>query len=79
MSTSCYLGPGFSHLRNSVYLMVVTWMSTEFCDLKVVHLFKCIFNLGSRAVNMLRVPRYLNPVLPTATVIRKYSAFKDDQ
>jgi len=32
-------------------------------DLTVVHLFKCIFNLGPRAVNMLRAPRYLNPAL----------------
>jgi len=30
MTTSCYIGPGFSHLRNSVCLMVVTWMPTEF-------------------------------------------------
>jgi len=32
-------------------------------DLTVVHLFKCIFNLGPRAVDMLRALRYLNPVL----------------
>jgi len=33
------------------------------CDLTVVHLFKCIFNLGPRADRMLRAPRYLNPAL----------------
>ena len=32
-------------------------------DLTVVHLFKCIFNLGPRAVDMLRALRYLNPAL----------------
>ena len=31
--------------------------------LTVVHLFKRIFNLGLRAVNMLQAPRYLNPAL----------------
>jgi len=30
-------------------------------NLTVVVLFKCIFNLGPRAVNMLQAPRYLNP------------------
>jgi len=37
-------------------------------DLTVIHFFKCIFNLGPRAINMLRAPRYLNPALlrPTA-------------
>jgi len=34
-----------------------------FCDLTVVHLFKCIFNLGPRAVYMLRALRHLNLVL----------------
>jgi len=29
MSTSCYLGPGVSHLGNSVCLMVVAWISTR--------------------------------------------------
>ena len=33
------------------------------CDLTVVHFFKCIFNLGPRAVDMLRTPRYHNPAL----------------
>jgi len=32
-------------------------------DLTVVHLFKCIFKLGPRAVNMLQVLGYLNPAL----------------
>jgi len=32
-------------------------------DLTVVHLFKCIFDLGPRAINMLQAPRYLNPEL----------------
>jgi len=34
-------------------------------DLTVVNLFQCIFNVGPRAVSMLRAPRYLNPALPT--------------
>jgi len=34
------------------------------CDLTVLHLFKCIFNVGPLAVIMLRAPRYLNPALP---------------
>jgi len=34
-----------------------------FCDVIVVHLFKCIFNLGPRAVFMLQVPPRLNPAL----------------
>jgi len=29
-------------------------------DLTYVHLFKCIFNLGPRAINMLQSPRCLN-------------------
>jgi len=33
------------------------------CDLAVVHLFKCIFNLGPPRSFMLRAPRYLNPAL----------------
>jgi len=61
ISTSCYLGSGVSHLGNSVCLMVVTYLHT-ICNLKVVHLFKCIFNLGPHAV-MLRAPRHLNPAL----------------
>jgi len=32
-------------------------------DFKVVHLFKCSFNLGPRAVNIFQAPRYLNPAL----------------
>jgi len=32
-------------------------------DLTVVHLFKCVFNLGPRAVNILQALRYLNPAL----------------
>jgi len=32
-------------------------------DLTVVHLVKCIFKFGSRAVNMLQAPCYLNPAL----------------
>jgi len=48
MCTGCYLGLGFSFLRNSLCLMVVTWMLAEY-DLTVVHLFKCIFNLGPSA------------------------------
>jgi len=43
--------------------MVVTWLPTEFMILIVVHLFKCIFNLGPRVVDMLQAPRYLNPAL----------------
>jgi len=38
------------------------------CDLTAVHLYMCIFNLGSRAVNMLRARRYLNPALALATL-----------
>jgi len=34
-----------------------------FCDLTVVRLFKCIFNLGPRAVYMVRAPRHVNPAL----------------
>jgi len=42
------------------------------CDLTVVRLFKCIFNLGPYAVNMLQTPRYLNPALDIGrTVTRK--------
>jgi len=33
------------------------------CDLAVVHLLKCIFNLGPPRSFMLRAPRYLNPAL----------------
>jgi len=40
--------------------MVVTWIPTEFV---IQQLFKCIFNLGPRAVYILRAPRYLNPAL----------------
>jgi len=32
-------------------------------DLTVVHLFKCIFDLRPRAINMLNAPRYRNAVL----------------
>jgi len=32
-------------------------------DLTAVHLFKCILNLGPRAVNMLRAQPFLNPSL----------------
>jgi len=32
-------------------------------DLTVVRLFRCIFNLGPRAPNVLQAPRYLNPAL----------------
>jgi len=32
-------------------------------DLTVVHLFKCIFDLGPRALNMQKAPRYRNAVL----------------
>jgi len=32
-------------------------------DLTVVNLFKCVFNLGPRTVNMLQVPRCLNPAV----------------
>jgi len=32
-------------------------------DIKVVHFFKFIFNLGPRAVYMLRSQRHLNPAL----------------
>ena len=35
-------------------------------DLTVVHLFKCIFNLGPRALHMLQAPRHLNPALNSA-------------
>ena len=44
-------------------LMVVTRDVHRICDITVVHLFKCIFNLGPRAVIMLRAPRNLNPAL----------------
>jgi len=33
--------------------------------LTVVHLFKCFFYLGPRAVNRLQALRYLNPALVT--------------
>jgi len=32
-------------------------------DLTAVCLFKCIFNLGPRALGMLQAPRYLHPAL----------------
>jgi len=32
-------------------------------DLTVVHLFKCFYKLGPRAVDMLQAPRHLNPAL----------------
>ena len=35
-------------------------------DLRVVHLFKCMFELGPRAVNLLQAPRSLNPALDVA-------------
>jgi len=44
-------------------------------DLTVVHLFKCIFKLGPRSVNMLQAPRYLNPALAVEHV---YSHIKHD-
>jgi len=42
-------------------------------DLTVVHfhLFKCIFKLGPRGVNMLQAPRYLNPALHIVVAIQK--------
>ena len=54
------LWPGFRTYEFQC-LMIVTWMPTEFM---IQHLFKCIFKLGPRAVNMLRAPRCLNPALP---------------
>ena len=65
MSTSCYSKSGVSHLESSVCLMVVTYLHT-ICNLKVVHLFYGIFNLGPRAVFMLRAPHRLNPALVIA-------------
>jgi len=35
----------------------------RFYDLTVVHLSKCILNLGPRVVKMLLAPCYLNPAL----------------
>jgi len=32
-------------------------------DLTVVRLFKCVFNLGPRAFDMLQAPRHLNSAL----------------
>jgi len=34
-------------------------------DKSCYHLFKCIFNLGPRTVNMLQAAHYLNPALYT--------------
>jgi len=42
--------------------------------LTVVHLFKCIFNLGARAVHMLLAPRHLNPALSRLLSIRLNNA-----
>jgi len=58
MSTSFHLGLGFSYLRNSLCLMVVIWMLTEY-DFTVVHLFKYIFNVGPSAVDMLQAQRLI--------------------
>jgi len=33
------------------------------------NLFKCILNLGSRAVNMLQAPRYLHPALHPGNIV----------
>jgi len=41
------------------------------CDLTVVHLFKCIFNLGSRAVITLRAPGYLNQALTWCCIVER--------
>jgi len=62
MSTSCYLGTGFSCLWNSVCLTVVTWMPTEFMLTQLFTSFKCIFNLRPRAACL------LNPALTPSSV-----------
>ena len=55
MSTSRYLRPGFSYLRNSVCLIVVTWMP-QYLWFNSCALFSSVFL-------MLQAPRYLNPAL----------------
>jgi len=64
--TTSYLGPGFSYLRDSVCLMLITLMPTEFMNLRIkkkINTCSSVFNLGPRAVNMLQASRYLNPAL----------------
>jgi len=68
MSTSCYLGPVFSYLRNSICLNGSHMDARKICDLTVVHLFMCMFNLGHRTVNLQQAPRYLNPALEVVRV-----------
>jgi len=56
MCTSCYLGQGFSYLKK--FSMPngngSSMDSHRIYDLTVIYLFKCIFNLGDRAVTMLQ-------------------------
>jgi len=40
-------------------------------DFTVVHMFKCLLNLGPRAVNMLQAPRHLNLALWIVTAATK--------
>jgi len=47
MSTSRYLGPGVLHLRNSVCLIFVTWMSTQFIILQQKAVTRLRFKLGA--------------------------------
>ena len=63
MSTSCYLRPDVSHLGNSVCLMVVTWMSTEFA---IQQLFTC------SSVFLTWGPLAVLCYGPRATLIRHY-------
>jgi len=44
-------------------------------DLTVVHLCKCIFNLGPRGLNMLQAPRYFNPAVVRGGQIRQWSIY----
>jgi len=52
MSTSYYSGPRFFVLTKFSMPKVSHMDAHRICDLTVVHLFKRIFNLGPRAVNM---------------------------
>ena len=68
------LWPGFRTYEFQC-LMIVTWMPTEFM---IQHLFKCIFKLGPRAVNMLRAPRCLNPALPICQQLARNQGRRGD-
>jgi len=80
MSTSCYLGPGVSHLGNSVYLMVATWMqgriqggggrSTLLKTTKVTLFTVILYNFEKRIRNL---RQFSHPLFWHSNVV-KYSS-----